>query len=535
MFSRFGGPDIFLNVEGVREDIFLERTGKLSSVSYVLDIRPLLVFKNCLPVTLHYGFSDAGGQNSEDFHYMEPGRSAHLQGVRFGETRLVLKIFEFRGTDWVCERVIDEEMPQLVTWRFSSVGDSQQGEGAATSGLKLDLQINSTVSHGTQVLSVFAPFWMVNKTGKMLTYRGQDPQNVIYHPVELEGTPMMFSYVASSFLLGKRKSSLRIEDSAWSEPFTLDTIEDAGKVTCKRPGVNPGSTSKSKCSHSVGVNIAMSRSSLTKIITFTPYYIIVNTAEFSVSVRELDGDCDPVEVPSGESVPFWPMAGASRMVASVTGTPQLTSPFTLTQAHSTLLALGNRFGGIHADCRKSHSETLLTLSSYSRGLAPVQLVNATSSCTIEYCEKDAPAHQALSPGDAVYYTWVDPSGSRSLSWSVSGYREEYTDALMADGEGVIELDVGQYLAWVSFLDGMQRVLLFTEDPNLCYHLSRSTGEFERIEQEIEVSIHGVGISVVNNGGAGGRAAAAGEAYEVLYTSVTSSDIVWEVRRTGKTR
>ncbi len=106
---------------------------------------------------------------------------------------------------------------------------------------------------------------------------------------------------------------------------------------------------------------------------------------------------------------------------------------------------------------------------------------------------------------------------------------------MADGEGVIELDVGQYLAWVSFLDGMQRVLLFTEDPNLCYHLSRSTGEFERIEQEIEVSIHGVGISVVNNGGAGGRAAAAGEAYEVLYTSVTSSDIVWEVRRTGKTR
>ncbi len=100
--NRHSGPDIFLNVEGVREPIFSERSGKLSAVSYVLDIRPLLVFKNCLPVTLHYGFA---GVNRGDFHYMEPGRSAHLQGVRLGETRLVLKIFEFRNTDWECEQV----------------------------------------------------------------------------------------------------------------------------------------------------------------------------------------------------------------------------------------------------------------------------------------------------------------------------------------------------------------------------------------------------------------------------------------------
>ncbi len=299
--NRHGGPDIFLNVEGVREQIFSERSGKLSAVSYVLDIRPLLVFKNCLPVTLHYGF---GSSSVGDLLYMEPGRSAHLQGVRLGETRLVLKIFEFRNTDWECEQVLHESMPELVTWRFSSAGDSPD------SGLKLDLEVNSTTSHGTQVLSVYAPFWMVNKTGKMLTYRGQDPQNIIYHPVELEGVPMMFSYVARAFL-GKRKASLRIEDSAWSDPFTLDTIEDAGKVSCRRPGMN-GTSSKSKCNYSVGVNIAMSRSSLTKIITFTPYYIFLNTAEFSVSLRELDGDSDFVVVPPGESVPFWPLAGAVR-------------------------------------------------------------------------------------------------------------------------------------------------------------------------------------------------------------------------------
>jgi hypothetical protein len=49
-----GRPDIFINVDGRKEEIFLERTGSLSAVTYALDIRPLFVMKNCLPVTLHY-------------------------------------------------------------------------------------------------------------------------------------------------------------------------------------------------------------------------------------------------------------------------------------------------------------------------------------------------------------------------------------------------------------------------------------------------------------------------------------------------
>lgn len=49
-----GRADIFINVDGCKEEIFLERTGSLSSVVYSLDIRPLFVLKNCLPVTLHY-------------------------------------------------------------------------------------------------------------------------------------------------------------------------------------------------------------------------------------------------------------------------------------------------------------------------------------------------------------------------------------------------------------------------------------------------------------------------------------------------
>jgi hypothetical protein len=39
--------------------------------------------------------------------------------------------------------------------------------------IKFDLGINSVVSQGTQVISIYSPFWMVNRTGKHLSYRGQ--------------------------------------------------------------------------------------------------------------------------------------------------------------------------------------------------------------------------------------------------------------------------------------------------------------------------------------------------------------------------
>jgi hypothetical protein len=90
----------------------------------------------------------------------------------------------------------------------------------------------------------------------------------------------------------------------------------------------------------------------------------------------------------------------------------------------------------------------------------------------------------LSPGESAYYTWINPEGNRVLVWIMDSFKKshEFENALQSDGSDVIELGQNRYLAWVSFLDGMQRVLLFTEDPGLCYSLSQTTGEHERIAQ-----------------------------------------------------
>jgi len=51
--------------------------------------------------------------------------------------------------------------------------------------------------------------------------------------------------------------------------------------------------------------------------------------------------------------------------------------------------------------------------------------------------------------------------------------------------------------WVSFLDGMQRVLLFTSDMNIARD-AQSAGVLEPLDKEITVSIHGLALSLVNN-------------------------------------
>ena len=49
--------------------------------------------------------------------------------------------------------------------------------------------------------------------------------------------------------------------------------------------------------------------------------------------------------------------------------------------------------------------------------------------------------------------------------------EEFFNELKSDDFKIIQLEEDKLVGWVSFLDGMQRILLITEDVNLCYKVS----------------------------------------------------------------
>lgn len=78
--------------------------------------------------------------------------------------------------------------------------------------------------------------------------------------------------------------------------------------------------------------------------------------------------------------------------------------------------------------------------------------------------------------------------------------------------------------WVSFLYGMQRVLLITEVESIAKR-TESSAALQTITRSIDLHIHGIGLSVVNNEAA----------LDILYLGITSSGVVWESRKPNKKR
>lgn len=71
----------------------------------------------------------------------------------------------------------------------------------------------------------------------------------------------------------------------------------------------------------------------------------------------------------------------------------------------------------------------------------------------------------------------------------------------------------EHVYWVSFLDGLQRVILFTEDPIMASGV-HTIGEAELVDTDIVISMQGMGLSLVNDQ----------EHLEIVYISI--SKWVW---------
>ena len=107
---------------------------------------------------------------------------------------------------------------------------------------------------------------------------------------------------------------------------------------------------------------------MTKQITFTPYYVLINDADFIIECQEADRPADPLikvlircdhlnwnencllfensylQVPAGECAALWPWSEQEEktLKAKVAGYPEKTAAFIYTDVHSTLLKLDNK-------------------------------------------------------------------------------------------------------------------------------------------------------------------------------------------------
>ena len=238
----------------------------------------------------------------------------------------------------------------------------------------------------------------------------------------------------------------------------------------------------------------LTHNSLTKQIILMPFYVLINRAPFDIEVQEDKRPADPrILVKSNDCAPLWPKAEDNRMLrAKTVDQDEITAPFKYDDVQCTLLQLQNKYGGINVDVHVTEGVIYITFTEYHPGDAPGLIMNCTND-PITFWEKGNVNGKVLLPQQMMYYTWFDPAGERIISWKNVG-KSNIENDLRRDGVDHFVIATDEVEAstssrrrrssqieknyWVSFLDGTQRVLLFTKNPSV----ASSTQSSSRLDQ-----------------------------------------------------
>uniref|UniRef100_A0A8C3CWI1 Vacuolar protein sorting 13 homolog C n=1 Tax=Cairina moschata TaxID=8855 RepID=A0A8C3CWI1_CAIMO len=471
---------------------FISASGEEWDPAYIIHLYPTLTVRNLLPYSLRYLL-----EGTAEARELLEGCAADVFHSRIAQEIMELVLVKYQGKNWNGHFKIHDGMPEFFPVCFTS--DSAKA-------MTVDIYIHTRRIGSRMILSVFSPYWIINKTSRVLQYQAEDIH--VKHPADYRDI-VLFSFKKKN-IFSKNKIQLCISTSAWSSSFSLDTVGSYGCVKC----------SANNMDYLVGVSIKMSSFNLTRIVTFTPFYTIANKSSLELEVGEIGPNGSfPTNkwnyISTSECLPFWPENSSGQLCVRVVGYESSSKPFLFkTPDNGTLLRLEELNGGLLVDVNVSEHSTLISFSDYHEGAAPALIVNHTSWDSLRYKQSGLQEEMELKPKQVCLFAWTDPTKTRKLTW---GYSQNFGEHdLLKDECGQFPYNANTQIHWVSFLDGRQRVLLFTDDVALVSKALQAE-EMEQPDQEINLSIHGLGLSLVNNE----------NKKEISYIGITSSGVVWE--------
>uniref|UniRef100_A0A8C4GTJ0 Vacuolar protein sorting 13 homolog A n=1 Tax=Dicentrarchus labrax TaxID=13489 RepID=A0A8C4GTJ0_DICLA len=476
------GGVMMVNIVPVKDAVTFKDTGGVGEnfdVPFVLHLWPSILLRNLLPYPISYELKAT----------LNPGHSAQLQTAVINQSSLHLCLLNYLSQDWSSEYRFD----------FNCILKREE----------LDIAVHIKYDLGQTVVAIHSPYWMMNKTGRLLQYKADEIHRK--HALDYD-MPLLFSFKPRYFLKNN-KVRLMISDSELSDEFSLDTVGSHGDVKCKGRYKD----------YLVGVKIDASSFSLTRMVTFVPFYMLVNRTKHSVFICEEGQDNWTEAHPEQSAIPFWPENDTKRLKIKVEGCllPPRTIDFTRPE-NCLLLHLDNSVGGIIVDVNLSEHSATIRFSEYHDGAAPFLIINHTKDQTLQFhqsSQKEA-EQEELEAGKAVHYTWTEPTGSRELFWKCG----TYSGKLKCEEDLRVDMNNDGKLFLISFYEGLQRVVLFTEEQRI-YKLLCESEKAQLAEQEIILSLKNVGVSLINNS----------SSQEVSFIGITSSDVVWELKPKKKRR
>lgn len=103
-----------------------------------------------------------------------------------------------------CRIQSKQEEITFIVFQSLRVDEEDVGDGSERKRAELDIAVHIKYDPGQTVVAIHSPYWMVNKTGRLLQYKADDIHRK--HPLDYD-MPLLFSFKPRNFL---RKNKVRI-------------------------------------------------------------------------------------------------------------------------------------------------------------------------------------------------------------------------------------------------------------------------------------------------------------------------------------
>jgi hypothetical protein len=433
---------------------------------YNIVLLPTVTLCNYLPFKVEYHISGDNVKQDNAKSVIEPSQMIKLSNAKVDSSILNLK-FNYQNATWFCSKQI-EFSPSSNTSKIQTDEELQYFEFRSDSHQVINVYCNVIRENKTLLFRLYAPYWVLNQTKLTLEYKLKGTKEDVINVLdkELSDDPLLLKINCDLLTSQQKMLFTRVQTwSDWSDPFVIDAVGNNGTIICK---------SKNQY-YEIGIDIKLSKSGLTKIIKFVPYYLIINNTDFKFDVKE-KSNASFFAIEKHTIVPFWPKTHSKKdkncIAVRLTTqnndrTNEFSAPFWYDNKHSSVLMFSKpEMKVIVAECVPSEETIRIILRPFNYGMAPVLVVNCLKNVPVMIEQNDEPDDQTfLMPSQYHVKTWKNPIGKRELLWSCGTSIKVVYNSETLQSKVEFEIAKDQKAFCLTFLDGLQKVLLFTDDLN----------------------------------------------------------------------
>ncbi|KAF7277097.1 hypothetical protein GWI33_009450, partial [Rhynchophorus ferrugineus] len=347
----------------------------------------------------------------------------------------------------------------------------------------------------------------------------------------------------------KQSLNVKVYDSNWSNDFGVECSGTTGLVVCK------DNERKKKYLFFLHTSLSNFCPRLTKIVSILPSFLVTNYTEKYLRFMEYNEKTDLwIDLEPSQTLVFWPETSSMQIYVKYRESKLISQAFFISCQHKTVLRM-DKSTAITVDVTGGSSGPFhVKFNNYTPGDCPVLIQNYCADLFLKIQQQDQSPVTLMSPFNSLLYTWDDPTRPRTLVWNVynnkgsgfilditkDGYGEERikfqsvtpntsqqesSSSEDSDSSGSTPNKLNKKIRkdkiiiyWACFLEGPQRILLFTQEQNMFENVL--TNHFhEHCHFDVIISMASIGLSLFTTDK---------DKKEHAFAAVSDSPAVWEV-------